>query len=104
MVFNPPALKDEDKKEEPVVVTISPARSGDAYVEQAKRGAGWVTLLLIGWLFQRLLCEWSLPSHCDLPRDALEVLTDLVTLMAFGLAQVTEDNSSSRQEKCVLYL
>ncbi|CAM9973514.1 unnamed protein product [Ectocarpus sp. 12 AP-2014] len=88
MVFNPPVLKqDADNAEKPVKVTVSPARSGDAYVEQAKRAAAWIGLLLICWLFQRLMCHFDLPPHCDLPSDALEVLTDLLALLVFGLTQ-----------------
>lgn len=90
MVFNPPVLKqaDGEEGEPPVVVTVAPARSGDAYVEQAKRAAAWMTLLIICWLFQRLMCHFNLPPECDLPKDALEVLTDLLALMVFGLTQV----------------
>lgn len=87
MVYNPPVLKDVGD-EEPVTVMVSPVRSGDAYVEQAKRAAGWIGLLLFGWLFQRLMCHFDVPPRCDLPRDALEVLTDLLALMVFGLTQV----------------
>lgn len=87
MVYNPPVLKD-GPAEEPVTVTIAPKRSGDAYIEQAKRAAGWIGLLTLGWLFQRLMCNFNLPPHCDLPKDALEVLTDLLTLLVFGLTQV----------------
>eukprot|EP00903_Cladosiphon_okamuranus_P016840 g15530.t1 len=87
MVFNPPVLKKEADGEEPVVVTVNPARSGDAYIEQAKRAAAWIGLLLIAWLWQRLMCHFGLPPHCDLPDDALEVLTDLLTLLVFGLTQ-----------------
>lgn len=88
MVYNPPVIKEGGDAEEPVTVTIEPVRMGDAYVEQAKRAAGWITVLLLGWLFQRLLCDFGLPPHCDVPKDALEVLTDLLTLLVFGLAQV----------------
>lgn len=87
MVYNPPVLKQADG-EEPVVVTVNPARSGDAYIEQAKRAAAWMGLLLICWLLQRLMCHFGLPPSCDLPRDALEVLTDLLALLVFGLTQV----------------
>lgn len=87
MVYNPPVLKEADG-EEPVVVTVNPARSGDAYIEQAKRAAAWIGLLVICWLLQRLWCHFGLPPNCDLPKDALEVLTDLLALMVFGLTQV----------------
>lgn len=94
MVFNPPVLKEADGGD-PVVVTVAPARSGDAYVEQAKRAAVWMALLLICWLLQRLMCEFNLPPECDLPMDALEVLTDLLTLMVFGLTQVSRENKQN---------
>ncbi|CAM9419933.1 unnamed protein product [Scytosiphon promiscuus] len=86
MVYNPPVLKDADA-EEPVTVTVTPARSGDAYIEQAKRAAAWMVLLVITYLWQRLMCHFDLPPNCDLPTTALEVLTDLLALLAFGLTQ-----------------
>eukprot|EP00752_Nemacystus_decipiens_P003260 g3017.t1 len=86
MVYNPPVLKEKDG-EEPVVVTVNPARSGDAYIEQAKRAAAWIGLLVLVWLWQRLMCHFGLPPNCDLPTDALEVLTDLLALLVFGLTQ-----------------
>lgn len=97
MVYNPPVSKDGEGGEDPVTVTIEPVRMGDAYVEQAKRAAGWITLLALGWLFQRLMCDFGLPPHCDLPSDALEVLTDLLTLLVFGLAQVRQNNAQTRR-------
>lgn len=95
MVYNPPVLKDADGGEEPVVVTVNPQRSGDAYIEQAVRGAAWVSLLVICWLLQRLMCHFGLPPHCDLPSTALEVLTDFLTLVVFGLTQVRESNQQA---------
>lgn len=98
MVFNPPVPKDADGEGEPVVVTVNPARSGDAYIEQAKRAAAWIGLLVVVWLWQRLMCHFGLPPNCDLPMDALEVLTDLLTLLVFGLTQVSakpRNNSAS---------
>lgn len=95
MVYNPPVLKEADG-EEPVVVTVNPARSGDAYIEQAKRAAAWITLLVICWLWQRLMCHFGLPPSCDLPMDALEVLTDLLALLVFGLTQVREEAEAGK--------
>lgn len=88
MVFNPPVLKDGEAKEEPTLIEINPQRSPDSYVEQAKRGVAWVSILVIVWLWQRLLCYLDLPPHCDLPMTALQVLTDLMVLLAMGLTQV----------------
>lgn len=88
MVFNPPVLKDGEAKEEPTLIEINPQRTPDSYVEQAKRGVAWVSILVIVWLWQRLLCYLDLPPHCDLPMTALQVLTDLVVLLALGLTQV----------------
>lgn len=87
MVYNPPVLK-EGEGAEPVVVTVAPARSGDAYIEQAKRAGAWVGILFLAWLWQRLMCSFNLPPHCDLPDDPLEVLTDILALGVFGLTQV----------------
>lgn len=87
MVYNPPVLRDGDAGE-PVTVTVCPARSGDAYIEQAKRASGWVSLYIVGWLWQRLLCHLDLPSNCQMSDTALEVLTDLLALVVFGVTQV----------------
>lgn len=95
MVYNPPVLKEGTEGGEPVVVTVNPARSGDAYIEQAKRAAAWIGLLVICWLFQRLMCHFGLPPNCDLPTDALEVLTDLLALNVFGLTQVRRRSRAS---------
>lgn len=103
MVYNPPVLKEADGGDDPVTVTVAPQRSGDAYIEQAVRGAAWVSLLVICWLLQRLMCHFDLPPHCDLPSTALEVLTDLLTLMAFGLTQVRgRRDRSLRKMACLV--
>lgn len=86
MVYNPPVLTGDVG--EPVTVTVCPARSGDAYIEQAKRASGWVALYIVGWLWQRLLCHLDLPSNCQMSDTALEVLTDLLALVVFGITQV----------------
>ena len=88
MVYNPPKLRDDEHAEEPTVIEVSPVRSKDAYMEQAKRAFAWVSILVIVWLWQRLLCYLDLPPHCDLPTTALEVLTDLLVLLSFGVTQV----------------
>lgn len=87
-MYNPPVLRDGDVGE-PVTVTVSPARSGDAYIEQAKRASGWVALYLVGWLWQKILCQLDLPSNCQNADTALEVLTDLLALVVFGVTQVS---------------
>lgn len=91
MVYNPPIEKTEDGaiKEGEIALThpVNPMRRG-AYVEQATRATGWAFMYVVGWLLMRLSCYAGLPNDCDLPNEPLEVLTDLLVLLVFSLAQV----------------
>ncbi|CAM9138983.1 unnamed protein product [Scytosiphon promiscuus] len=91
MVYNPPVERGEDGepiKDGGVAVThpVNPMRRG-AYVEQATRATGWAAMYLVGWLLMRLSCYAGLPDDCNLPDEPLEVLTVLLVLLVFSLAQ-----------------
>lgn len=94
MVYNPPIEKGADgsAKAEEVALShpVNPMRRG-AYVEQATRAAGWAIMYVIGWLLMRLSCHVGLPDDCNLPSKPLEVLTDLLVLLVFALAQVSHN-------------
>lgn len=91
MVYNPPIVLEADGTakvgEIALVHPVNPMRRG-AYVEQATRAAAWAILYVICWLLMRLSCYVGLPNDCDLPTEPLEVLTDLLVLLVFSLAQV----------------
>lgn len=93
MVYNPPQDKAADGSvdkgpSEPVAVhPVNPMRRG-AYVEQATRATAWAILYVVAWLLMRLSCYAGLPGDCFLASEPLEVLTDLLVLLVFSLAQV----------------
>lgn len=92
MVYNPPVERGEDGepiKDGGVAVThpVNPMRRG-AYVEQATRATAWAAMYIVGWLLMRLSCYAGLPDDCNLPDEPLEVLTVLLVLLVFSLAQV----------------
>ncbi|CAM9135126.1 unnamed protein product, partial [Ectocarpus sp. 8 AP-2014] len=91
MVYNPPVERGEDGepiKDGGVALThpVNPMRRG-AYVEQATRATGWAVMYILGWLLMRLSCYAGLPGDCNLPDEPLEVLTVLLVLLVFSLAQ-----------------
>ena len=57
------------------------------YSGQNNRAMLWAGLYAIGWILQRLWCHLGLPEDCNLAMRPLEVLTDLVVLFGFALAQ-----------------
>ncbi|CAM9822385.1 unnamed protein product [Ectocarpus sp. 12 AP-2014] len=57
------------------------------YDGQNKRALIWAAVYFLAWILQRLWCHLGLPDHCDLAMRPLDVLTDLVVLFTFSLAQ-----------------
>lgn len=92
MVYNPPIERDENgvpiKGDVALTHPVNPLRRG-AYVEQATRAAGWAIMYVIGWLLMRLSCYAGLPGDCIVANEPIEVLTDLLVLLVFSLAQVS---------------
>lgn len=88
MVYNPPVERDGGKPAE-IALThpVNPMRRS-AYVEQATRATGWALLYVVGWLLMRLSCYAGLPNDCNLASEPIDVLTDLLVLLVFSLAQV----------------
>ena len=87
MVYNPPVDRDGPKAEIALTQPVNPMRRS-AYVEQATRATGWALLYVVGWLLMRLSCYAGLPPDCNLPSEPIDVLTDLLVLLVFSLAQV----------------
>lgn len=87
MVYNPPVDREGAKPPE-IALThpVNPMRRS-AYVEQATRATGWALLYVVGWLLMRLSCYAGLPDDCNLPSEPIDVLTDLLVLLVFSLAQ-----------------
>lgn len=87
-MYNPPVERDGGKPAE-IALThpVNPMRRS-AYVEQATRATGWALLYVVGWLLMRLSCYAGLPNDCNLASEPIDVLTDLLVLLVFSLAQV----------------
>ena len=87
-MYNPPVDREGAKPPE-IALThpVNPMRRS-AYVEQATRATGWALLYVVGWLLMRLSCYAGLPPDCNLASEPIDVLTDLLVLLVFSLAQV----------------
>eukprot|EP00752_Nemacystus_decipiens_P010952 g9733.t1 len=88
----PPPTKDDSKpKPPPPKQDPKPKKKesmGDnPYQGQNKRALIWGGVYFLGWIVQRLWCHLGFPDHCDLAMRPLDVLTDLVVLFTFSLAQ-----------------
>ncbi|CAM9309728.1 unnamed protein product, partial [Hapterophycus canaliculatus] len=73
------------------------------YEGQNMRALIWASVYFLGWILQRLWCHLGLPDHCDLAFKPLDVLSDLVVLFTFSLAQAywCEILLKSRYDKLV---
>eukprot|EP00903_Cladosiphon_okamuranus_P010505 g9936.t1 len=83
----PPKPKAEPKPKPKPTENMGDSEHGDTYEGQNKRALIWAGVYFLGWIVQRLWCHLGLPDHCDLAMKPLDVLTDLVVLFTFSLAQ-----------------
>lgn len=61
---------------------------------ESRTAAAWaIGVLGSGWLLMRLWCYLDLPKDCEVPVEAMDVITNLVVLLAFGVAQVNRTSS-----------
>lgn len=63
---------------------------------EARVASAYAVLMLgSGWLLTRLWCFLGLPQDCDLADDGIDLIANIVVLLAFGIAQVSESLPAS---------